>query len=134
SRKVADFIGTMNFLPASVRGETGQGIELEVPGLGPCTIDAAQAPGAANGGAASVGFRPETLTILYEGQTTPDRIAEGAIEEVVYYGDMTYYDVKLDGVETPVRLSMRNLPGRPVLDRGVRARVAWSPSALVLFR
>ena len=47
---------------------------------------------------------------------------------------MTYYDVKLDGVAEPVRLSMRNVPGRPVLDIGTRTRVAWSPSALVLFR
>ena len=56
------------------------------------------------------------------------------VEEVVYYGDMTYYDVKLDGVATPVRLSMRNVPGRPVLENGTRTRVAWSPDALVLFR
>ena len=134
SRKVADFIGTMNFLPARVTEETVEWIKVEVPGLGGCAIDTAQAPGAASGGETSVGFRPETLTILYEGQATQERVAEGTIEEVVYYGDMTYYDVKLDGVAVPVRLSMRNLPGRPVLDRGVRARVAWSPSALVLFR
>jgi spermidine/putrescine transport system ATP-binding protein len=138
SRKVADFIGTMNFLPATVKGEGGGRIEVEVAGLGACSIDAAQAPGGAGGGAgggaASVGLRPETLTILYDGQTTQDRVAEGLIEEVVYYGDMTYYDVKLEGVAAPVRLSMRNLPGRPVLDRGTPARVAWSPSALVLFR
>jgi ribosome silencing factor RsfS/YbeB/iojap len=53
---------------------------------------------------------------------------------LVYYGDMTYYDVKLDGVSPLVRLAMRNVPGRPVLDIGARARVAWSPDALVLFR
>ncbi len=81
-----------------------------------------------------MGFRPETLTILYEGQTATDRETPGTVEEVVYYGDMTYYDVKLDGVETPVRLSMRNVPGRPVLEIGTRTRVAWSPDALVLFR
>ena len=27
-----------------------------------------------------------------------DRETHGTVEEVVYYGDMTYYDVKLDGV------------------------------------
>ena len=56
------------------------------------------------------------------------------VEEVVYYGDMTYYDVKLDGAQTAMRLSMRNVPGRPVLDIGTRARVGWSPGAMVLFR
>jgi spermidine/putrescine transport system ATP-binding protein len=134
SRKVADFIGTMNFLPAQITGEAGGRIEVAVPGLGACAIDAGQAPGGNSGTGASVGFRPETLTILYDGQTTTERVADCTIEEVVYYGDMTYYDVTLDDVAAPVRLSMRNLPGRPVLDRGTRTRVAWSPSALVLFR
>jgi spermidine/putrescine transport system ATP-binding protein len=134
SRQVADFIGTMNFLPAEAKEIAGGGFEVAVAGLGTCTIPADQAPGAPTGKGASVGFRPETLTILYEGQQATDRETPGSVVEVVYYGDMTYYDVKLDGVAEPVRLSMRNVPGRPVLDIGTRTRVAWSPSALVLFR
>ena len=47
---------------------------------------------------------------------------------------MTYYDIRLDGVPAPVTISMRNLPGRAVLERGARARVAWDASAMVLFR
>ena len=134
SRKVADFIGVMNFLPAKVLGESADDIEVDVQGLGRCTIKTRQAPGAVTGGDASIGFRPETLTILYEGQTAADRETPGMIEEVVYYGDMTYYDVKLDGVAEPVRISMRNVFGREVLDRGAKTRVAWSAGALVLFR
>ncbi len=134
SRRVADFIGVMNFLPAKVLGEAGGHIQVEAAGLGAFDIEAQQAPGAVTGGEASVGFRPETLTILYEGQTAQDRETAGTIDEVVYYGDMTYYDVKLDGVAAPVRISMRNVFGRPVLDVGTRTRVAWSPGALVLFR
>ena len=134
SRRVADFIGHMNFLPAKVTGEANGEIDVDVQGLGRCHITARQAPGGVSGEAPSVGFRPETLTLLYEGQAATDREASGKIEEVVYYGDMTYYDVKLDGVDAPARLSMRNVPGRPVLERGEKCRVAWSPSALVLFR
>lgn len=134
SRRVADFIGVMNFLPASVTGEANGHIQVEAAGLGAFEIEAAQASAAPAGGQASIGFRPETLTILYEGQTPLDRETPGTIEEVVYYGDMTYYDVKLDGVDVPVRISMRNVFGRPVLDIGTRTRVAWSPGALVLFR
>ncbi|MBS0564212.1 MAG: ABC transporter ATP-binding protein [Proteobacteria bacterium] len=134
SRKVADFIGHMNFLPAAIHGEANGEIEVEVLGLGRCHISDKQAPGAVSGGEASIGFRPETLTILYEGQAATDRETTGKVEEVVYYGDMTYYDVKLDGVADPVRISMRNVPGRPVLERGASTRVAWSASALVLFR
>ena len=134
SKKVADFIGTMNFLPATILSEAGGKIEVTAKGFGAVTLTADQAPGDAAGTGAMVGFRPETLTILFDGQTAVDRESMATIEEVVYYGDMTYYDVKLDGTETATRISMRNVFGRPVLDIGTRTRIAWSPGALVLFR
>ncbi|MFC3061264.1 ABC transporter ATP-binding protein [Paenirhodobacter populi] len=134
SRRVANFIGVMNFLPARVTAESDSHVALEVPGLGPLEVTPDQVAAQTSGGEATVGFRPETLTLLYEGQTASDREAPGVIDEVVYYGDMTYYDIRLDGVSAPVRISMRNVFGRPVLDVGSRIRVAWSPGALVLFR
>ncbi|RWR31530.1 ABC transporter ATP-binding protein [Sinirhodobacter populi] len=134
SRRVANFIGVMNFLPARVTAESDGHVALEVPGLGPLEVTPDQVAAQTSGGEATVGFRPETLTLLYEGQTASDREAPGVIDEVVYYGDMTYYDIRLDGVSAPVRISMRNVFGRPVLDVGSRIRVAWSPGALVLFR
>lgn len=134
SRKVADFIGTMNFLPATILSEQGDQVEIEAQGFGRMSLSSAQVMGGATSEGAAVGFRPETLTILFDGQTATDRESMATIEEVVYYGDMTYYDVKLDGTEKAMRLSMRNVFGRPVLDIGARTRVAWSPGALVMFR
>ena len=134
SRKVADFIGTMNFLPAKVLSETGGAVEIDAAGFGRIHIEAAQVMGGATAEGATVGFRPETLTILYEGSAATDRESMGTIDEVVYFGDMTYYDLRIDGTDSPVRISMRNVFGRPVLDRGTRTRVGWSPGALVLFR
>ena len=134
SRKVADFIGTMNFLPAKVLEEGRDAVEIDAAGFGRIHIEAGQVMGGATAEGPTVGFRPETLTILYDGGAATDRESMATIEEVVYFGDMTYYDVKIDGTETPVRISMRNVFGRPVLDRGARARVGWSPGALVLFR
>ena len=128
TRRVADFIGVMNFLPAVVSGS-----QVEVAGLGRAEVTPEQAPQGLPTGEATVGFRPETLTLLYEGQTATHREAAGVIEEVVYYGDMTYYDVRLEGVDKPVRISMRNLFGRDVLAVGAPARVSWSPGALVVF-
>ena len=134
SKKVADFIGTMNFVPAKVLSDIGGKIEVEAEGFGPVILDAAQAPGKEQGTGAMVGFRPETLTILFDGQTAVDRESSAVVEEVVYYGDMTYYDVKLEGTSSPMRISMRNVFGRPVLDIRTKTKVAWSPGALVLFR
>ena len=134
SRQVADFIGTMNFLPATVHGElSGGGADVDVAGFGGMHLEADQVLGEPSG-KTEIGFRPETLTILFDGQVASDRESPATIEEVVYYGDMTYYDVRLDGTDAPLRMSMRNVFGRPVLDRGTRTRVAWAPGALVLFR
>ncbi len=132
-RKVADFIGTMNFLPARIVSESGGKVEVEAQGFGSITLDAAQVSAATSQGAA-IGFRPETLTILFDGQKAVDRESDATVTEVVYYGDMTYYDIRLDGTDQPMRLSMRNVFGRPVLDIGTRTKVAWSPGALMLFR
>lgn len=136
SRRVAEFIGMMNFLPAQVL-PTGPGngrVALDVAGLGHAELEAAQCPNGAMIGAAEIGLRPESLTVLYEGQSAEGgREAEGTVREVVYYGDMTYYDILLDGAPSPVRVSMRNMPGRKVLDFGARARLAWDPRAMVMF-
>jgi spermidine/putrescine transport system ATP-binding protein len=135
TRQVANFIGTMNFLPAEILSETGSKVEVNAQGFGRVTLDADQVMGSgASVDGASVGFRPETLTILFDGQAASDRETAATVEEVVYYGDMTYYDIKLDGCDLPMRLSMRNVFGRPVLDIGTKTRVAWAPGALVLFR
>ncbi len=133
SKKVADFIGTMNFVPATITGESGGRIEVEAKGLGPVSLTADQAP-PPRGEDPVIGLRPETLTLLYPGQTTEGRTVDGVIDEVIYFGDMTYYDVYLGGTDVEVRLSMRNVPGRPILDVGSKVQVAWSPDALVLFR
>jgi spermidine/putrescine transport system ATP-binding protein len=135
SRQVADFIGTMNFLPAKVVEETETHVDVEAAGFGRMHLEKSQVMGSGpSAEGASIGFRPETLTILFDGQAAADRESMGTIEEVVYYGDMTYYDVKLDGTAEALRISMRNVFGRPVLEIGTRTRVAWSPGALVLFR
>ncbi len=134
SRRVGEFIGMMNFLPASVLGEAPGGVEVEAPGLGRAILAADQCPTGQAVGGAEVGLRPESMTVLLDGPETAGRHAQGVVEEVTYYGDMTYYDIRLDGAPGPVSVSMRNMPGRAVLGRGARADLAWDPRAMVLFR
>jgi len=133
TKQVADFIGTMNFVPCDILSDSGGTIEVDAKGLGRVTLSADQVP-PAQGVDPVVGLRPETLTLLYDDQKAADREVKGVIDEVIYFGDMTYYDVYLGGTDVEVRLSMRNVPGRPVLDVGTEVRLAWSPTALVLFR
>ncbi|SPH17266.1 Spermidine/putrescine import ATP-binding protein PotA [Defluviimonas aquaemixtae] len=132
SRQVASFIGIMNFLPAAVTGEVGGRIALDVAGLGAIEITADQAPGGPNGKAVSAGIRPEMLTVLLDEDERAEREVTGEVVDAAYYGDMTYYVVRLPGVEAPATISMRNTAGRRILTQGDMARVAWSPDSIVL--
>ena len=146
SRRVADFIGVMNFLPTRVIEDLADGgVRVMAPGFGLVDIPARNLSRANPGDKGPmVGFRPEAVTLLPSSQArvgdATGQVTGGIIDEVVYYGDMTYYDVRLDGsarldgIARPVRISMRNVFGRDVPDVGTRAAVRWSPGSLVLFR
>ena len=133
NRQVADFIGKMNFLEADVR-EVGETIDIDVQGFGQTAIAAEQAPEPVGAGPAVVGVRPETLSLLFEGETTDHQVIDGLVDEVVYYGDMTYYDVRIPGVDKPLNIAMKNIIGRPVLDIGAPAKVVWDARSLVLLK
>ncbi|MGZ9812389.1 ABC transporter ATP-binding protein [Pseudoroseicyclus sp. H15] len=132
SARVAAFIGMMNFLPGEVTGETPGGYEVDMPGLGRAEVAAEQLTAGGFTGAARIGIRPETLSILFDNEPERGRVAQAMVDEVVYYGDMTYYDVRIEGVPEPLRISMKNLIGRPVLDVGTATRVVWDEKALVV--
>lgn len=145
SRRVANFIGVMNFLPAHVLDDTSDGVLIEAPGFGVVEVPMRNVSRLnPDDSRPMIGFRPEAVSLLSASQgpasRTAGRVTGGVIDEVVYYGDMTYYDVRLDGsarfdgVSRPVRISMRNVFGREVPDIGTRTRVSWSPGSLVLFR
>lgn len=122
-RRVADFIGTMSFLPARIVKHTNDVAEVSAEGLGGFTLRTDQISGVSSQGDASVGFRPEALTILFEGQTAAQRESMATVCNVAYFGDLTHYEITLDGSDRPVRISMRNEFGRPVLAPG--SRTAW---------
>ena len=146
-RRVAEFIGVMNVLPARSRPSRPGTLALDVAALGAAELGAAQLPRRAPGGAGnapgsatppagtevSVGVRPEMFTILFDAEQA-EREIEGVVEDAAYYGDMTYYKVRLAGLDEPVTVSMRNTAGRDVLRAGEVARVGWGTDSLVLLR
>ena len=133
SRRVADFIGVMNFLDGQVLGQDGERISLDVAGLGRVDVSPDQVAGAPRTGPVAVGIRPEAMTLLFDGETTRRQVIEGEISEVVYFGDMTHYQVTLPGTPAPVTLSMGNAVDRQVLPAGTKARIAWDPRSLTVF-
>lgn len=133
SRRVAEFIGVMNFLDAKHVESDEPGVFFDIDTLGRAKLAPEQLPEGARAFAPVVGLRPEALSIVYEDAPRGARVVEGEVVDLSYYGDMTYYEVKLDGMGAPVTISMKNLATRPVLERGGRTRVTWDEGSLVVF-
>ena len=131
NRQVADFIGVMNFLDVSIKSESPAGYQVDIAALGAATVPLDQAP-AGVGSDTKAGIRPEMLTLLYDDQKAAENEVAATVADAYYVGDMTYYEVKIDGVDKPVEISMRNTAGRAVLERGAETRVGWGNESVLL--
>ncbi len=129
TRAVAEFIGGMNFLPATVTGDAPGRLTLDVAALGEVTI--ARPPNLDGRRELTVGVRPERMTLLVDAGAEAARITSGRITNAAYYGDMTYYYVELAGLAEPVVVSMRNAVGRRILQPGEPVQVGWAPESVV---
>jgi len=130
NRKVASFIGVMNFIPATVVSSNSKSLVIDITALGKITLDADEKY--AKGAAITVGIRPEMLTILYTDKSDDKNTFAATVNSRSYYGDMTYYDVLINDTNIHATISMRNTAGRPVLAPGAKTRVSWGPDSLTI--
>ncbi len=131
SRFVADFIGETNFIPGRVTGVRADRAMVEfAPGR---VVRAGSARDFAVGEAVTIAVRPEKIHLhaqppqaLREGAN----LFEGRVEEVVYIGTDTNYQVEI-GAGTSVRVREQNVEAgsRPVAGPGESVWVSWSPEA-----
>ena len=134
TKRVASFIGVMNFLPATFVAQGDDGVTVDITALGRVTIRPGMVPEVLNPATIdTIGIRPEMLTILSNDAEPAERSARGSVTGTSYYGDMTYYTVQLAGGGDPVTISMRNTAGRSVLPSGSPVTVGWGAESVVLF-
>lgn len=134
TKRVAAFIGVMNFLEARVTAQTDHALTLDIPALGQVAIDRSLLPaGLVTADLREIGIRPEMLTVLFDTSDTAQHVTEAKVTNATYYGDMTYYSVLLPGETRPVTISMRNTAGRSVAKPGSTVRVGWGAESVVLF-
>ncbi|MEK7252050.1 MAG: ABC transporter ATP-binding protein [Actinomycetota bacterium] len=121
SRFVADFIGEINLLTATV-------VDHRSVRLGGGTVVSA-ATGAVPGSQVTVAVRPERLELygLEEPVTTGLNTLQGKVVRRVYFGDVFYYDV--DTVAGVIEVKEENRPGVDLHEVGQQAVVAWDPAA-----
>ena len=133
TRQVAEFIGSMNFLKADIIGNEDNSLSVNIEGLGVAKLPVEQTLNLQSNQVAA-GVRPELLTILFEASDQSESEATGKVTGRTYYGDMTYYEVLLDGASTPVIVSMRNTAGRAILQEESRVRIGWDATTIILLQ
>ena len=133
SRRVASFIGVMNFFEARVAGRERRDDRASTsPASARSRSRATRRRAASTAPPARVGIRPEMLTILLEDGDSAEHEVTGEVTDTSYYGDMTYYTIRLPGAEAPATVSMRNTAGRRILRQGETARVGWGRELVLL--
>ncbi len=130
SRFVADFIGESNFLTGRVTEQQGRivGVQLE-DGPGPAHIVYAESDeGLRAGDAVTIAVRPEKIDIhRVEGLRN---VFQGRVEDIVYIGTDTHYDVVLASGQT-LRVREQNaLPGNNLqAGEGDSVQIGFDPEA-----
>jgi spermidine/putrescine transport system ATP-binding protein len=130
TRKVADFLGGMNFLKAKVLGEQADAVSVDAARFGAVKLDKPQGFSAANGHV-TVGIRPERLRLLWDDDRAPHELT-GRIENRAYFGEVTHLTVGVDGLEQPLSMVETNNFGADDLPVGAEIRLAYDPDAFVL--
>jgi spermidine/putrescine transport system ATP-binding protein len=132
SKRVASFIGVMNFIEGQLLKDGDQNTTVGAGILGNVKVNPDQMPIPLNSGPVTIGIRPEMLTLLIDDQDRTEFEISGVILESAFFGDMTYYTVQVRGLKSPLTISMSNTAGRRVLEDGESARVGWGAESLVI--
>ncbi len=131
NRYVASFVGYMNFFDMTIVAQSSTGLDLEVESLGRIRVGMEQVPGIF-GPKSVVGVRPERFTILSDKHAPQSRTTTGTVVNHQYFGDMTYYDVALDGSSKPITISMRNSDSSARFPIGTSVEVGWDGNSLLV--
>ena len=132
SKRVAEFFGAMNILKADILEVKGDIATTRIEGLGVADLAFNPQPCADASSHYCAGVRPELMTILDDGAMAYDKETPATVTDVEYRGELTYYDVKFEGSDTPVVVSMRNTSNRELREVGQQVRIGWESASAVL--
>jgi spermidine/putrescine transport system ATP-binding protein len=135
SRFVADFIGETNFLDGEVIGQSNGQFEVKIrPDL---TVRVPADEESRAGPRVIVAIRPEKIRILLdEPVQSPDNCLPGVIQEIVYIGTDTHFQVSL-AEDLVIRVRQQNIISTTdhqayLGERGEKVYVTWTPESALL--
>ncbi len=130
NRFVADFIGKVNLIDATVLGQKGRSISCDAKGLGKIEIASDKAVGSS----VSIAVRPEKLRIS-KGRPENKSVVklEGTVRDVAYYGDTSHVVIEgKDGLNLSVNVQNDTRLGGAGVERGQKVWVQWAPEDSII--
>ena len=131
--EVAQFIGQMNFIDASVAEIEADELVLNASGFG--RIKVSKGPEFARKGASVfAAIRPEKLTISDRQVHEGENCVQGVIEAAAYLGDRSHFYVTVEGCGKPIAVAAQDFDPNSAesLDRGSPVWISWSSESLIL--
>lgn len=132
SKRVAEFVGSMNILGAEILGTRDGVIIVKIEGLGIAEIPGERAPDTVENRVFCAGVRAELMTVLGDGEDHFEKETAAVVVDVEYRGELTYYDVKFEGSDTRVTVSKRNTTNGEIKQAGQNVRIGWENASAIL--
>ena len=118
---VADFIGSINFLPAKIVGEEGEWAVAETVGT---KVKVPKSDASASSGEVAIAVRPERLELVANGGTDVLNVVPGKISNKIFNGNLMRIFVDV-GADEPIVIE---LPPEDVKsDMGDSVSIGWAP-------
>ena len=127
---VADFIGKVNLLDASILKQKGKTLSCDTKVLGKFDIDTDKACG----NTATIAIRPEKLKLTTKKPVGAGLVCKPAtVKDVAYYGDTSHVIADVDGELLEVNVQNDSRTGGAGVERGQKMFISFNPNdALVL--
>ncbi|WP_422373582.1 ABC transporter ATP-binding protein [Hoeflea sp.] len=132
TRQVADFLGGMNFLTASVIQVNGADFTATLPGIGAISGHLAGKQ-ISDPSTAIIGIRPERLRIVWEGETA-DPIVTGKVADRNYFGEVTSLAVNIEGQNQHLSIVETNDFGADDIPVGSDIRITYDRDAFIVMQ
>jgi spermidine/putrescine transport system ATP-binding protein len=130
TRKVADFLGGMNFIDGTIENDGRSNITVSAERFGPITLPKPDGFDTSDN-KATLGIRPERLRLLWDNDQAPHMVS-GTVQDRHYFGETTHLTIRIEGLAAPLHTVETNNFGADDLPIGADVRLAYDPDAFVL--
>ena len=130
SKEVAAFIGSMNFIDATVEGAEGDVLIVDAGPVGKVRAGLPEDGAPPAGTAVIVGIRPEKLALSDSQPDGSVNAVRGRLTAASYLGERSHYFLQIDGLAEPLSIARQNTHAQILreADAGSEFWLSWSPA------